>query len=368
MKGLSPLKMLENRVWRIYLGGKLIDSLRGKDGPDGYFPEDWLASVVQANNPPHENQPEREGLSKVVMPGEETAYLKDLIDQNPEGFLGKDHVGQFGVNFGVLTKFLDSAERLPIQVHPDKTAARNLFHSDYGKTEAWYILGGREIGGEKPYILLGFKEDVTDAQLRELFDRQDIKGMEALMHKVPVQAGEVYIIMGGTPHAIGPGCFLLEIQEPTDYTISLEKCNTLGEKLPDFLCHQGVGFDRMFDCFNYIKYSYEGLLDAFKLKPAVTESADGYEYTGVIAYETTPCFALNRLAVKESFRRVCIGRPSALAIVEGARTVAGIEVKSGDCLFVPAMAEDFDIVNRGAGTLAMLECLPPENYHDTMQV
>lgn len=52
---------------------------------------------------------------------------------------------------GVLVKFLDSAERLPIQVHPDKEKAKILFHSGYGKTEAWYILDGRKIHGENPY-------------------------------------------------------------------------------------------------------------------------------------------------------------------------------------------------------------------------
>lgn len=170
---LKPIKMLENRVWRIYLGGKLLDDLRGKDGEDGYFPEDWLASVVTATNPPRDDAPEREGQSRVETADGPTVYLKDLIDENPEGFLGRGHIEKFGINFGVLTKFLDSAERLPIQVHPDKKAARELFNSDYGKTEAWYILGGRGINGEQPHILLGFKEDVTKERLRELFDRQE---------------------------------------------------------------------------------------------------------------------------------------------------------------------------------------------------
>lgn len=359
MEGLSPLKMLENRVWRIYLGGKLLDELRGNEGSDGYFPEDWLASVVQANNPPHENQPEREGLSKVLTADGKTAYLKDLIDQDPQGFLGEEHIKNFGVNFGVLTKFLDSAERLPIQVHPDKKAARELFNSDYGKTEAWYILNGRKIDGEEPYILLGYKEDVDKELLRDLFDKQDIKGMAALMHKVPVKADEVYMIMGGTPHAIGPGCFLLEIQEPTDYTISLEKCNMLGEKLPDFLCHQGIGFDKMFDCFHYTKHTLGGLLDDFKLTPVVQKSNDDYVATQVISDKDTPCFSLNKLDVKKSFTHKCIGKPSALAVVSGAGKIGGIDVKSGDCLFVPAMAEAFEIESDGHGTLAMLECLPP---------
>jgi len=359
MNNLKPIKMLENRVWRIYLGGMLLDELRGKKGSDGYFPEDWLASVVQANNPPHENQPDREGLSKVITSDSKTAYLKDLIDQNPEGFLGEEHIKNFGVNFGVLTKFLDSAERLPIQVHPDKTAARQLFNSDYGKTEAWYILGGRKINGEEPYILLGFKENVEPDHLRELFDKQDLKGMEALMHKVPVKNGEVYIIMGGTPHAIGPGCFLLEIQEPTDYTISLEKCNTLGEKLPDFLCHQGVGFEKMFDCFNYINYTSDGLLDAFKLTPVQIDANDSYIYTQIISYDCTPCFSLNRLEVMKNYTHQCLGKPSALAVVNGAGSIAGIKVTCGDCLFIPAMAEAFNIVSEGPETMTILECLPP---------
>lgn len=359
MKSLAPLKMLENRVWRIYLGGVLLDELRGQKGVDGYFPEDWLASVVQANNPERENQPEREGLSKVLTADGAQAYLKDLIDADPEGFLGTRHIENFGVNFGVLTKFLDSAERLPIQVHPDKKAARELFSSDYGKTEAWYILNGRKINGEEPYILLGFKEDVTKEILRDLFDRQDIQGMIALMHKVPVQAGDVFMIAGGTPHAIGPGCFLLEIQEPTDYTISLEKCNMLGEKLPDFLCHQGIGFDKMFDCFHYTKHTFDGLLEDFKLNPVEFKSNDSYVAEQVISYDDTPCFALNKLAVTSSFTHECLGKPSALAVVEGAGTIAGIAVKSGDCLFVPAMADTFEIESDGNGALKLLECLPP---------
>ena len=359
MKSLAPLKMLENRVWRIYLGGLLLDELRGQKGQDGYFPEDWLASVVQANNPEREDRPRREGLSKVLTTDGTQAYLKDLIDADPEGFLGRRHIKHFGVNFGVLTKFLDSAERLPIQVHPDKKAACELFNSDYGKTEAWYILGGREIDGEEPYILLGFKKDVTKEKLRELFDKQDIQGMIALMHKVPVQAGDVYMIKGGTPHAIGPGCFLLEIQEPTDYTISLEKCNMLGEKLPDFLCHQGIGFDKMFDCFHYTKHTFDGLLEDFKLNPVELKNDENYVAEQVITYEDTPCFALNKLAVTNSFTRECIGKPSALAVVEGAGKVGGIAVKSGDCLFVPAMADTFEIESDGKGALKLLECLPP---------
>ena len=352
---LEPLKMLPNRVWRIYLGGLLLSALRSESDGDGYFPEDWLASVVTANNPPRDDAPENEGLSRVET-ADGVVYLRDLIEADPVGYLGETHVRTLGSHFGVLTKFLDSAERLPIQVHPDKQAAKTLFHSDYGKTEAWYILGGREINGEAPYILLGFCEDVTAETLRELFDRQDIEGMASLMHKIPVQPGDVFLIEGGTPHAIGPGCFLLEIQEPTDYTISLEKCDMRGRKLPDFLCHMGIGFDRMFDCFHYVRHTLPELQAKFKLIPHETERDEDHVCTELIAYERTPMFSLRRLDVTGRTVRTTRGRASALAVTAGEGSVAGIPVRQGECLFVPAGAEDYTV----EGNLTLLECLPPK--------
>lgn len=350
-----PIKLCENRCWRIYLGGKMLDEFRGVDGEDGYFPEDWLASVVCANNPEREGAPELEGLSRAVS-GE---YLRDIINLSPAQALGEEHIKKHGGNFGVLTKFLDSAERLPIQVHPDKTAAKRLFRSDYGKTEAWYILGGRTINGEEPHILLGFKENVTAQQLHELFDKQDIPAMAALMHKVPVKAGEVYIIRGGTPHAIGPGCFILEIQEPTDYTISLEKCNTLGERLPDFLCHQGIGFDKMFECFHYSAHTPERLLADFKLSPQVVSECAGIKTTRLISYSDTPCFALNRLDIISGTTCASDSRPRAFVAVSGSGKVNGIDIKQGESMFIPAALKELKFEVANGEMLSLLECLPP---------
>lgn len=357
MPSLSPLPLAENRVWRIYLGGKLLDTFHGRSpGADGYFPEDWLASVVTANNPEREDAPENEGLSVATLPDGTSCYLRDLIAADPAGFLGDAHLAAFGTNFGVLTKFLDSAERLPIQVHPDKTQARRLFASDYGKTEAWYILDGRTINGEEPYILMGFREDVQPETLRALFDAQDLAGMQALMHRIPVKPGEVYLITGGTPHAIGAGCFILEIQEPTDYTISLEKCNTLGEKLPDFMCHMGVGFARMFDCFHYEGQPLAQLLDAFRLAPQVLQDTAAYTKTALITHGHTPCFALNRIDVKGAYTAAGTGTACALVVIAGSGSIAGHAVRQGDCLFVPAGAGSYEIAGDG---LVFLECLPP---------
>ena len=59
--------------------------------------------------------------------------LKVRIEENPEAYLGKAHVEKFGTNLGVLAKFLDSAEKLPVQCHPDKKAAKEFFKSEWEK-------------------------------------------------------------------------------------------------------------------------------------------------------------------------------------------------------------------------------------------
>jgi len=329
------LKLEENRVWRMYTGGKLLDELHGREGEDGCYPEDWLASVVEAINPPRENAPAHEGLSRAVLACGETAILRDLID----------------TPFQVLTKFLDSAVRLHIQVHPDKETARRLFRSEYGKTEAWYILGGREMDGEPPYILMGFKEEATPAILKDLFDRQDAEGMVALLHKIPVKPGEVYFVRGGLPHAIGAGVFLLEIQEPTDYTVSLETLDARGNPVPEQLIHQGLGFEKMFECFHYNAQSFEELLQSVRMEPK--ELSPGYEE--LISYEDTPCFCLRRMRVAGGWQQEAGALPYTLAVTRGEGAVNGIAVKQGDCLFVSANQGAYEIT----GEMEILQCLPP---------
>lgn len=56
------------------------------------------------------------------------------------------------------------------------------------------------------------------------------------------------------PHAIGAGCFLVEIRAPTD-TIRVERTTPSGFAVADSMCHQGLGFEKMFECFHYEPHS-----------------------------------------------------------------------------------------------------------------
>ena len=47
--------------------------------------------------------------------------------------------------------------------------------------------------------------------------------MEVLLESYPVKAGDIIYIPAKMVHAIGAGCLLLEVQEPTDFTIQPER-------------------------------------------------------------------------------------------------------------------------------------------------
>lgn len=133
----------------------MLDALHGdSNGEDGHFPEEWILSTVAARNAGREQFPE-EGMSHLR--GTDVT-LKSVLESDTEGYLGK---GAAQPTLGVLTKLIDSAERLTLQVHPDRPTALRLFQSQYGKTECWHILSGHPVNGEEPCIYYGFQPDMT---------------------------------------------------------------------------------------------------------------------------------------------------------------------------------------------------------------
>ena len=363
--GLKPIKLSATRAWRTYLGGKLIEELHGeKVAQDSHFPEEWIMSVVSARNAGREHITD-EGLSKLVEPNSDIS-LRDLVERSPEELLGKSHVEKFGNKTGVLVKLIDSSERLTVQVHPDRTKAQELFDSQYGKTEAWHILGGREINGVPPHVYLGFKPGVTREHWEHLFAIQDTEGMLECLHKYDVKPGETYLLEGGIPHAIGSGCFLVEIQEPTDYTIRIEKTSPSGLKIDDFMCHQGLGFEKMFDCFKYETYTSEETISNWKIPPVILSESAGSKETELIGYATTPYFRMSLVEVTDHLEVEGDGVFSGLYILSGnGAIIAGGEnqsVEQAGQFFIPAGVPNFIIKNQGNEKLRALRLFGPKAH------
>ena len=359
MNSKVPLRQKRNRVWRSYTGGKLIDLWQKASDPmDGDMPEEWVASTVVARG---NGRPPHEGLSLVELQDGGTAYLKDLIESDKEAFLGKRIAQRYG-DTALLVKMLDSCERLTIQVHPDKQFARRFLHSEFGKTEGWYVLGGREIDQQESYVLFGFKEGVTREKWADFFRRQDIDGMIDSLHKIPVKPGDVFIIHGGVPHAIGSGCFLLEIQEPTDYTMRVEKTTPAGLSLDEMLIHQGVGEERMLDCFHYEALSYEETLKRWKPVPKVVSETSEYTLRALIDERHCDCFSLSELTVRANAETYANGDFYVAIVYEGGGEVMASDYRmpvcAGNELFIPA---DAPVLNWMAtsSSLKILLCYPP---------
>jgi mannose-6-phosphate isomerase len=256
---------------------------------------------------------------------------------------------------------LDSGERLTVQVHPDKQFARALLNSAFGKTESWYVLDGREINGEKSCIYLGFKKGVTEEIWSDLFYKQDIKGMLNCLHRFEVNPGDAFIIYGGVPHAIGSGCFLMEVQEPTDYTMRVEKITPGGLTICDELIHQGVGEAKMLKCFHYDSCSYEDAIRRWKVAPKVMETSGTCSLKTIFNASHTDCFALKELDLKGEMTVQGNG-DFFVAVVysgEGAMICGGKEYgfTQGDEIFISAAIESITFNSTIASKILL--CYPP---------
>ena len=208
-------------------------------------------------------------------------------------------------------------------------------------------MGGREIDGEKPYVYMGFKPGVTKEMWRGVFERQDVPAMLGMLHRIEVKKGDTFLIEGGMPHAIGAGCLLVEIQEPTDYTFRTEKVTVQGLEVPDRACHYGIGFDNMFECFHYDGLDEAEARRRYMVEPQVKERTDGFVRTEIIGSPRTDCFSLERLDIQRECKFAADGYFSALYILSGRGRfeceAGSAEIKPGDQFFVPSTANVFSV-------------------------
>lgn len=132
--------------------------------------------------------------------------LHDLMTADAQGLVGSNTAY---ARFPLLVKIIDAHDRLSVQVHPD--AARAPLAGGEPKTEMWLVLDA------EPHacVFVGLAEGVSPSRFRA-----SINGacLGALLNREPVREGDVFFIRGGTIHAIGAGCLLLEIQQNSNTT------------------------------------------------------------------------------------------------------------------------------------------------------
>ena len=319
----KPIFFEKNRVGRVYTGGKLFGSFFGDDSVDGFFPEEWVASSVKAVNKVMAS--EKEGVSKVK---DSDIYFDELIKKCPYEMLGSSG------KMRILVKFLDSAVRLPAQAHPDKAFSKQYFDSEYGKTESWIILDKRP----DAKLYFGFKDGVTKEIFEQAIDEseKDKDSMERLMEYFEPEIGDVILVPAKTVHAIGAGCLILEIQEPTDFTIQPEHwCDSY--KLNDTEMYMGLTKDKAVECFEFKKAP-----DA-KINPQEVKNENGVKKEKLIKSSDTECFVINRITLKDGSTILDIDDSYGVYIVtNGEGEIFGEDcskkIVKGDYFFIPFSA------------------------------
>nr|WP_158887520.1 class I mannose-6-phosphate isomerase [Amycolatopsis anabasis] len=334
----GPIKLPANQPPQFYRGGDAIAALRGASGADTRFgPEDWVGSTTtmfgQAEN----------GLTRLP----DGRWLRDAVRADPKGWLGDDHVSAFADSTALLVKLLDAGQRLPVHFHPDDAFARRHFDSHFGKTEAWIVVGTY---GDDPRVYPGFRESHSAETINEWAREQDAPTMLSALNSIPVSPGDTVYIPAGLPHAIGEGVFVVELQQPTDFSLTLEWRDFLAapEK-----AHLGLGFETAIEALDRTGWDEDRLNTIVKRTANLTGSTVDLLVDDAAAFfraeQVRPSPALS---LDPSFAvLVVLGGSGTLRTEHGGDHA----LVKGDTFVVPHAAGESTV----EGELTLIRCRPP---------
>lgn len=315
---MSILKLkpaLKQTIW----GGQRLKEFYGGEAMDN-IAEAWVLSCHP------------DGESLVIGGSFDGKTLSQALAAMGDNALGENCAGLR--DFPVLIKFIDAADKLSVQVHPDDEYAR-IHENENGKTEAWYIMDAET----DSRLIYGLKENMT----REEFS-QSIQDGSLLdkVNNVGVKKGDIAFIPSGTLHAIGEGILLCEVQQSSNTTYRVFDYNRLQNGKPRELhikqAAEVVACEKTLPDFS----PCEGKISYREYSTRLLCECQYFRMTGI---EVTGAAEL--LADKKSF--------VSLVVLEGrGRLSLGsetAELSKGDSIFIPADSGKFTI----EGNIKLLE-------------
>ncbi len=335
---MKPLPLGPNQPHQFYRGGSRIAEFRGTAADRTDAPEDWVAATTTLFGTEHN------GLTRLA----DGRYLRDAVEAEPEAFLGREHVERFGHDTGLLVKLLDAAERLPVHCHPDRRFARSHLGCAHGKTEAWLVLAA---DGPDAAVFLGFREKVDPATVSRWVERQQTAEMLAALNRLTVSPGDAVLVPAGTPHAIGAGVFVVELQEPTDFSVLIERT---GFRLPAGVRGDlGLGDDVALRCLDTSAW------DADRLQRARAHRIPATGRVSALPSGADPFFRAERVVAEgsESFEPGF----AVVVVLAGDGTLRsgaggdGLPLERGRTVLVPYAAGATTVT----GSLDLVRCRPP---------
>ncbi len=284
-------------------------------------------------------------------------YLFEAIALNPEEVLGKKHIEKNGTGLGMLIKYLDAQTQYGLQCHPTRPWAKKMWNSDYGKEESWYVISTRDDTAEPAYILLGFKEGVTREEWEKYYYADDLKALENLCHKIPVKAGEAYFVGGGCPHALGEGCFVIEVQEPSDITLGAHPYNATPAAWRGDVSEELFN-ERLLGAYVYDGCSYEENLKRWRAPRKVIRQGDWGSESIVIGPAQTKYFSFTELDANSETEIRHTGFPQVAIVLDGEGELTweggSMKISKAKELFFPTDIPNF----RVKGKVRLILCNP----------
>jgi mannose-6-phosphate isomerase len=198
---LYPLKfvpILKERLW----GGNQLQRKLKRDIKAGETPvgESWELC-------------DRSDSQSVVANGSLAgATLNEVLRHYGKALVGRRWNG--GERFPLMVKLIDAGQKLSLQVHPDSKSAQKIGNGAEPKTEMWYIID-TDPGA---FVPAGLNHRATKIRLQESLESAD---MEMFFQRYESRPGDAFFVTAGTPHSIGGGNLILEIQQNSDTTYRL---------------------------------------------------------------------------------------------------------------------------------------------------
>lgn len=318
MSALYPFKftpIFKEKLW----GGQKIKTILGKDfGKLDNCGETWELSGVSGN------------ISVISNGSLAGVDLQEVLEEYKNQLVGDSIYKRFGNEFPLLIKFIDAAEDLSIQVHPNDDLARRR-HKGFGKSEMWYILQS-DPGAT---LIDGFKRDSNRS---EYLSYLESGGLDKILNLENVAQTDAFYLPAGRVHNIGKGILLAEIQQTSDLTYRI------------------YDFDRVDKNGKKRELHREMALDAIDYKqPDHVKSVYDNDPNRTNTIVSTPYFTTNKLVVNKTLQleRKLVDCFKVYIGVGGSGRVAGEAIKLGVVVLVPANMKEYTI--EPDGELALLE-------------
>lgn len=284
---LRLVPVLKDYIW----GGHKFESMYHRYNDGKKISESWEVSV-------HPDGPSGTSAGET---------LATYLNNHP------DSVDAQGNPLPVLIKFIDAAQNLSVQVHPDDEYARRV-EGDNGKTEMWYIVQADEGAG----IYSGFKNAVR----REDFAKMVADGsVESCLNFIPVHAGDCYLIEAGTVHAIGAGCVICEIQQSSNVTYRVYDYRRLGADGKPRQLHVAKALDVI---------NFSAFEDHTNSSPLITTQSGKERLLTECKY-----FCCRELLLDGSYESKNDDSFTAVVVLEGEGTICNEKFTAGDSFFIP---------------------------------